>query len=117
MAKKRSTDSSLSSSERKRRKRRSAEEIISDLQEEIRRVRARAVAKELKQSPAYKASISAIRALDKALAAAADEANTALRHALATGRKELGTYLEEQGMRLPKAKLPKGPKPRVAKAD
>lgn len=115
MSKKKSQDSP-SNAERRRRKRRSAEEIIADLQEEIRRVRARAIAKELKQSPAYKAAISAVRALDKALAAAADESNTAMRHALATGRKELGTYLEEHGLRLPKARLPKGPRPRGGKA-
>ena len=99
---------------RKRRKRRSPDEIIADLQEEIRRVRARQKARELKESPAHNAALSAIRALDKALDAAAAEGETALRHALADGRKALGGYLEAQGVRLPKANLPKGPRPRTS---
>lgn len=98
-----------------RRKRRSPDQIIADLQEEIRRVKARQKARELKQSPAHKAALSAIRAMDKALAAAAEEGETALRHALADGRKALGAYLEEQGLRLPKANLPKGPRPRAGR--
>ena len=97
---------------RKRRKRRSPDEIIADLQDEIRRVRARQKARELKESPAHKTALSALRAIDKALEAAASENETALRHALADGRKALGGYLEKQGMRLPKANLPKGPRPR-----
>lgn len=96
----------------KRRQRRSPDQIIADLHEEIRRVRARQKAKELKGSPAHKAAIAAAKALDKALRAAADEGATALRHALADGRKSLGTYLETQGMVLPKANLPKGPRPK-----
>ncbi|MEW6072644.1 MAG: hypothetical protein AB1726_08650 [Planctomycetota bacterium] len=99
---------------RKRRQRRSPEEIINDLQEEIRRVRARQTARELKRSPAHKAAIATIRAIDKALAFAAGENETALRHALADARKPLGAYLEEKGVRLPKANLPKGPRPRGA---
>ena len=97
---------------RKRRKRRSPDEIIADLQDEIRRVRARQKARELKESPAHKAALAALKAIDKALDAAAEESETALRHALADGRKSLGEYLEKQGVRLPKANLPKGPRPR-----
>jgi len=98
----------------KRRKRRSPDEIIADLQDEIRRVRARQKARELKESPAHKAALAAVRSMDKALDAAAEEGETALRHALADGRKALGTYLETQGVRLPKANLPKGPRPRTS---
>ena len=100
---------------RKRKKRRSSDQIISDLEDEIRRVRARQVARELKQSPAFKASITAVRSIDKALEQAAEESQTGLRHALADARKSLGAYLEEQGLRLPKVNLPKGPRPRSAK--
>lgn len=95
-----------------KRRRRSPDQIIADLQDEIRRVRARQKAKELKGSPAHKAAIAAVKSLDKALRAAADEGETALRHALADGRKSLGAYLEGQGMVLPKANLPKGPRPK-----
>lgn len=97
---------------RKRRKRRSAEEIISDLQEEIRRVRGRQKAKELKQSPAHKAALAAIKSVDKALKHAAEEGETGLRHALADARKALGAHMEKLGVALPKASLPKGPRPR-----
>jgi len=99
----------------KRRKRRSPEEIISDLQAEIRRVRSRQKVRELKESPAHRAALAAIKALDKALDKAADEGSSALRHALADGRKSLGAYLEEQGLQLPKANLPKGPRPKSGK--
>jgi len=104
MAKKKST--------KKRRKRRSADEIIDDLQEEIRRVRARQRARELKSSPAHKTSLAALKAIDKALEVAAEEGETALRHALADGRKALGSYLAKRGLELPKANLPKGPRPK-----
>ena len=101
--------------DKRRRKRRSPEEIISDLQEEIRRVRSRQAARELKRSPSHKASIAVVKSIDKALILAADEGETALRHSLADARKALGTYLEEKGVRLPKANLPKGPRPRAPK--
>ena len=97
----------------KRRKRRSAEEIIADLQDEIRRVRQRQRARELKQSPAHKTALTAIKSIDKALEVAAEESETALRHALADGRRSLGAYLEKQGIVLPKANLPKGPRPKT----
>ena len=100
------------SASRKRRKRRSPEEIIADLQEEIRRVRSRQKAKELKESPAHKAALAAIKALDKALEAAAEHGETGLRHALADGRKSLGAYMDKLGVALPKANLPKGPRPK-----
>lgn len=108
MAKKKSNPSAS----RARRQRRSPDQIIADLQEEIRRVRARQKARELKQSPAHKAAMTAINAIDKALDVAAEHGETALRHALADGRKALGAYLEKQGLQLSKANLPKGPRPK-----
>ena len=104
MAKKKST--------KKRAKRRSSEQIISDLQEEIRKVRSRQRAKELKDSPAHKAAMIAIKAIDKALKIAGESDETNLRHCLADGRKSLAAYLEKQGVSLPKVNLPKGPKPK-----
>ena len=104
MAKKKST--------KKRAKRRSSDEIISDLQEEIRRVRSRQRARELKDSPAHKAAMVAIKAIDKALKAAEENNETNLRHCLADGRKSLALYLEKQGVNLPKVNLPKGPRPK-----
>ncbi len=97
-----------------RRKRRSPEQIIEDLQRQIRDVKARAAARQLKQSPAISASLAAIKALDKALDLAAEEEQGSLRHALADARKPLGEHLTELGIKLPKARLPKGRRPKKA---
>ena len=96
---------------RKRRKRRTADEIIADLEAEIQRVRERQKQKELKTSPSTKAAIGALKSIDKALDVAATDGNGVLRHTLAEARRTLGGYLEQQGMTLPKAKLPRGRKP------
>ncbi len=75
-------------------------------------MRAKATAKALKQSPAIKQAMTALRNIDKGLEAAASENNSHLRHALADARRSLAEYLESQGVKLPKARLPKGPRPR-----
>jgi hypothetical protein len=111
MAKPRKKAAKTAAAPRKRRKRRNAEEIIADLEAEIRRVQDRQKQRELKTSPSMKASISALKAIDKALEAAAEDSNAVLRHTLANSRRVLGAYLEKQGMRLPKANLPRGRKP------
>jgi uncharacterized membrane-anchored protein YjiN (DUF445 family) len=98
---------------KKRRKRRKPEEIIADLQTEIRRVRERMAARELKSSPAVRFSLSAVKSIDKAMNAAAEEGNSALRHALADARRALGNHLEAQKLKLPKANMPKGRRPKA----
>ncbi len=87
--------------------------MIGDLQEEIKKLRAKAAAKALKQSPAIKLTLTAIRNLDKGLEAAAKENDSHLRHALADARKSLAAFLDNQGVKLPKARLPKGPRPKA----
>ena len=96
-----------------RRKRRTPEEIISDLQKQIREVKARAAAKELKQSPAIKKATSALRALDKSMALAKEENHSRLHHALADSRRALAEFLEQEGMKLPKALMPRGRRPKM----
>jgi len=108
MAKKKATRKKATA----RRRRRSPEEIISDLQLQIEEVKARAEAKKLKQSAAVKSALSAVRSLDKALDLAAQEENSRLRHALADARNPLKAFFEEQGVKLPKARVPRGPRPR-----
>lgn len=95
-----------------RRKRRSPEEIIADLQKQIEDVKQRARARELKKSPAVKAAMMAVRAIDKALDLAAEEENSELRHVLADARGPLRDWAEQQDIKLPKARLPRGPRPR-----
>ncbi len=111
MAKKKTTRSSENSSAKKRH-RRSPEEIIDDLQLEIKRLRAKSTARAIKESPSVKLTLTSLRNIDKALHAAAGENNTHLRHALADARRSLAGYLEKQGLKLPKARLPKGPRPK-----
>lgn len=111
MAKKKTTRTADGAT-RKKRHRRSPEEIIEDLQHEIKRLRAKSNARAIKQSPAVKLTLTALKNIDKGLEAAASESNSHLRHALADARRSLSGYLEKQGIKLPKARLPKGPRPK-----
>tara|TARA_R110002096_G_scaffold331986_2_gene526014 strand:- start:3498 stop:3836 length:339 start_codon:yes stop_codon:yes gene_type:complete len=107
MAKKKST--SVGS----RRKRRSPEELIRDLEEKIRDVKNRQQAKELQGSPSVKRTLSIVKAIDKALAEAAEEGNNVIRHALSDARKPLEAYVATKGIQLPKARVPRGRKPKM----
>ena len=92
--------------------RRTPEQRIKDLQEEIERIQERAKAKELKSSPAHKATLTAVRHLDKAADEARGESNNSLVHALVAAREPLAAYLEKQGVSLPKMRKPRGPRPK-----
>lgn len=100
----------------KKRKRRTDEELIRDLKEKIRAVKERQVTRVLKESPQIKAAAAALRSIDKALAAAADEGDTMLRHVLADTRKPLATHLEQNGYKVPRAQLPRGRRPKGSQA-
>jgi len=112
MAKKKTTRTAEGDSNKKKRHRRSPEEIIDDLQQEIKRLRAKSTARAIAESPAVKLTLTALKSIDKGLDAAAGESNSHLRHALADARRSLAGYLEKQGVKLPKARLPKGPRPK-----
>ena len=109
MAKKKATTAPA-----RKRKRRTDEELIADLKERIKDLRERQEARKLKESAAIRAATSAVRWLDKALDAAAEEDNSHLRHALADARKPLEAYLGTEGLKLPKARLPRGRRPKGA---
>ncbi len=96
----------------KKRVRRSAEQMIADLERQIEQVKQRAQAKVLKRSPAVKTALAAIRQIDRALELAAEEEDSGLRHALADARAPLKAVFEEKGVKLPKARLPRGPRPK-----
>jgi hypothetical protein len=87
------------------RRRRTPEEIIADLERRIEEVKRREEARQLRRSAAVRAALSALRALDKGLAAAEAEEDTPLRHALTDAREPLAHLLGERGM-------PVEPKPR-----
>ncbi len=94
-----------------KRHRRTDHELIADLQERIKDLKQRQEARSLKSSPAIKASVTAVRYLDKALSSAQDEENNHLRHALADARRPLDSYLSSIGLKLPKVALPRGRRP------
>jgi len=96
-----------------RRVRRGAEELIAELQEKIRLIEARAAAKQAKQSPATNLTLAVLRKLDKASELAEQEQATSLRHVLSDARKPLAAYLESQGLQLPKARTPRGRRPKA----
>lgn len=109
----RTTKDSANRESAKKRKRRSDEELIRDLQSRIKEVKERQVAKEALKSPAMKAAVRALSAIDRALDVAAEQSSTSLRHALADSRKPLVEELERNGFKTPKAKLPRGRRPKV----
>ncbi len=81
--------------------RRSPEQIIADLQAKIEQVKRREKAREMKQSPATKQLLAAVRALDKALEAASKADDGALKQALSDGREPLVAYLALEGLKMP----------------
>ena len=83
-------------------KHRTPEEMVADLEAKIEKVRARAAAKELKQSEAFKKTIAVIRQLDKAIEAAKAEGASALRDSLVGAREPLAKLMEAEGLKLPK---------------
>ena len=88
--------------------------MIAELKAKIEEVEQRAAAKELKQSAAIKRSLSIVRNIDKALEEAEEEGISTLRHSLAESRAPLETFLLDRGVKLPKARLPRGRKPKKA---
>lgn len=98
----------------KKRYRRSDEELISDLKERIQELKDRQEAKKLKQSGAIKTTLTAVRYIDKALEAAAEESHGKLRHVLTDARKPIEDFLIGEGLKLPKARKPRGRRPKDA---
>ena len=96
----------------KKRKRRTIEELIADLETEKTALLERLKTQELEASPAHKATLVVVKHLDKSAALAADEGETELRHVLSEARDILAPYLEKKGVRLPKARRPRGPRPK-----
>ena len=97
-----------------RRKHRTPEEIIADLQAKIKAVEARAANKQLKKSAALKKASGLIRSIDSCVELATEESNTPLHHALTAAREPIAAFLESEGMKLPKARKPRGRKPKGA---
>jgi hypothetical protein len=97
----------------KKRKRRTIEELIADLEAEKIALIERLKTKELKTSPAHKVALGVIKQIDKCSRLAQEEGETELRHVLAEARDKLTPYLEAKGVRLPKARRPRGMRPKA----
>jgi hypothetical protein len=95
------------------RARRSPDQRIAELQARIRAIEQRAAAKALKRSPSARATLQIVRKLDKAMNLAAEEGATALRHVLSDARKPVASFLEAQGVKLPKPRTPRGRRPKL----
>jgi hypothetical protein len=96
----------------KKRKRRTIEELIADLEAEKAGLLERLKSQSVKASPAHKSALAAIKHIDKSSALATEEGETELRHVLAEARDALAPYLEKKGVRLPRARRPRGPRPK-----
>ncbi|MFT5050785.1 MAG: hypothetical protein ACI8QZ_002188 [Chlamydiales bacterium] len=94
-----------------KRHRRSDEELINDLKGRIKELKDRQESRRLKESASIRSALTAVRHIDKSLDLAADENNSHLRHALADARKPLEEYLLSEGLKLPKARKPRGRRP------
>jgi hypothetical protein len=99
---------------KKTRNRRSADQIVADLQAEIDRVKARAAAKQAKATDEGKALLLAVKAVDKAIAVAAEVRNEGLVRALEASRAPLSEQVVAMGIRLPDSKARRGGRRRKA---
>jgi hypothetical protein len=92
--------------------RRTDEQLVRDLQARIEDLQRRAQARKARQSPSVALTLKALRAVDKAIAAAEAESDTGLRHVLSDAREPLAQFLESRGVRVRKSHRPKGRRPK-----
>ena len=83
------------------RTRRPARTRIDELRREIERIEQREVAREARSTPHGKALMAAVRAVDRATAAARDAEEDDLIAALEAAREPLEQYLEDAGLPVP----------------
>ena len=98
----------------KKRSRRSDQELITDLKSQIREVKKRQQFREFVKSPTVRSAVKALSAIDRALEISAEHSSTTMRHALSDARKPLVAELERHGFKVPKAKLPRGRRPKIS---
>ncbi|HKX45892.1 MAG TPA: hypothetical protein VJP77_04270 [Planctomycetota bacterium] len=99
--KKQNADAVEAKGEGKKRHRRSPEEMIKDLELEIAQVKARAAARQAKQSDEGKAFMLAVKAVDRALAVAQEAGDSGMVKTLEAARAPLSERLVAMGLRLP----------------
>ncbi len=79
----------------RKRIRRDAEQLVADLQAKIEAIKARAIRKRAKANPAVRYTVAAVRSIDKAMAATADNV---MKRTLEEARGVLSAYLTLQGV-------------------
>lgn len=89
----------------KKRVRRTTDQLIADLEAKIEHIKVRAVTRAAKKNPAIKFTNQAVRAIDLALA---DAANGAHKEALTEARTVLVAYLQLEGLKIPQRRGPRG---------
>jgi len=87
---------------------RPVDDRIAELEAKIAGIKARETAKQAKAQPEGKALLLAVKAIDKALAVAAEVRNEGLVRALEAARAPLSEQLVAIGIRLPDAKSRRG---------
>ncbi len=101
---------------KKKRIRRTAEQMISDLEAEIARVKARAAAKEAKAAPEGKPFLAAVKGIDKAIEAAEEAGNKEMVTALEAGRAPLSELMVKMGLKAPASRPTRGRRKRTTVA-
>ena len=92
----------------RKRTRRTEADLIAALEEKIEALRRRAAVLEVKRSPTLKATIAALKWIDKAVGAAQEQGDTGLQHVLADARKPIAEHLEAQGIDVARTRRPRG---------
>ena len=93
------------------RKHRTADDRITALKDQIASIEAREKAKELKDDPGVKYAVTTARSLNRGVKLAEANKDTALQHAVADAHQAISDYLAEKGVRMPKARRPRGRRP------
>ena len=93
------------------RTRRSASDRITALKNQIASIEAREKAKEMKDDPGVKYAVAIARTLNRGVKVAEQAKDTTLQHAVADAHHAIASYLSEKGLKMPKARRPRGRRP------
>ncbi len=93
------------------RTRRSAEDRIDALRSQIASIEAREKAKELKDDPCVKYAVTLARSLNRGVRLGTETKDNNLQHAVADAHQAIADYLSGKGLKMPKARRPRGRRP------
>jgi hypothetical protein len=99
--------------ESKKRVRRTPDEIVADYEAKIADVRSRQKRSQIKGSPAVRQLFTAVKAIEKGIAAAVEEQNVTLKTTLNEVREPLAAYLALEGLSLPQQRERRPRKPKT----